>query len=631
MAFAKRSKNWAAAGRRLWGDRAEEAITQDAEEPAHAEPAAAVAVVTADPDQRLLTALGRFQRQIGRATSGTAEQVWCDECMDQLITGIEIAAQQGWDNVREALTDTARILQSYEEHSRASQCVDFLQDSYEILCLMVGDLIVDNVRSGVTKKWRERYAEAVYTLRQHGLSLVDDEGEPEPDYEQPRRAMVQPATVQHAVRDMATADRIRLHWQNQRPVPLPDSLEQDDIESEADIAFAFEEQAVLVEEMPDDFHPPAIDDFMEEPTPDVYAEPVEELEADTVIDVAEDVVEIAAEAAPFSSSDWSAEERAEAAGSSVEAAAHCAAEMPTGERPEEDACIEPLPAPVVVFEPPAMAMQEFETELSVDVVQSLEEPEEAAPEIVDEEMPYEPPPVTVAAAPVAPPAPPAALAADFALQALLATTQAALARGDVADAKILALQLAASMAKLEADRAEADVETAEAELDDNEHALHAAEEALQRAERSVLQAETQISQREAEYKERQDEVLALRESVESIELTIAGYEEQIRRLQSQVEAERDRQDALSADLDEALATSTLTQTEMDSLHAGAEAARHRLQEANSTINRLREERRLQQAAIAQAREQVQKRRVSAAEINDTITRTAPPPAQQALF
>ncbi len=73
------------------------------------------------------------------------------------------------------MTETGRILQSYEDAGRANDCVPFLADSYEILCLMVGDLIVDKVRPGVLRKWHDCYERALDDLAAQGLALVQDE------------------------------------------------------------------------------------------------------------------------------------------------------------------------------------------------------------------------------------------------------------------------------------------------------------------------------------------------------------------------------------------------------------------------------------------------------------------------
>ncbi len=132
-------------------------------------------VVTSDPTQRLLTSLGRFQRHFMKAREGAPQAQWSDECMNHLIHGVEIALEQGWTDLVEALTETGRILQSYEDAGRANECVHFLADSYEIMCLMVGDLIVDKVRPGVLRKWRDCYQNALEDLSVAGLQLVQDD------------------------------------------------------------------------------------------------------------------------------------------------------------------------------------------------------------------------------------------------------------------------------------------------------------------------------------------------------------------------------------------------------------------------------------------------------------------------
>ncbi len=150
----------------------------------------------ADPTQQLLTYLGRFQRQLHRAQQGASQDEWSDEAMSQLIHGVELSLKTEWTIVVEALTDTARVLQTYEDAGQANDALPFLADAYEMLCLMVGDLIVDNVRPTVRDKWRARFAEAAEQARAAGLELVEDdtarnedsaEAEPETPEERPTK------------------------------------------------------------------------------------------------------------------------------------------------------------------------------------------------------------------------------------------------------------------------------------------------------------------------------------------------------------------------------------------------------------------------------------------------------------
>ncbi|MCX5769640.1 MAG: hypothetical protein NTZ09_05130, partial [Candidatus Hydrogenedentes bacterium] len=131
----------------------------------------------ADPTQRLLTALGRFHRYVAKGQEGAPQEFWSDDCMNQILTAAELSVAQGWKEIVEALTGTARVLQTYETASAAHLCVPFLNDGYEVLCLMVGDLIVNNTRSDAMATWRSRYEKAVAGLTAAGLELVEDDSE----------------------------------------------------------------------------------------------------------------------------------------------------------------------------------------------------------------------------------------------------------------------------------------------------------------------------------------------------------------------------------------------------------------------------------------------------------------------
>ncbi|HPO85614.1 MAG TPA: hypothetical protein PLN86_07155 [Candidatus Hydrogenedentes bacterium] len=160
----------------LSGNQPEDLDVEEASEaPAYDAPEGSYPI---DPTQRLLTALGRFQRQVARAREGQPQEMWAEECMSHLIAAVEIALEQGWRELVNALTETARILQSYEDAGRANQAASFLGDSNELLCLMVGDLIVGRIRPGVVEKWRQRYERALRELEEAGIPLVTDEEEP---------------------------------------------------------------------------------------------------------------------------------------------------------------------------------------------------------------------------------------------------------------------------------------------------------------------------------------------------------------------------------------------------------------------------------------------------------------------
>jgi hypothetical protein len=132
---------------------------------------------TNEASQRLLSTLGRFQRHVARARDGAPQNTWVDECMNELITAVEIAASEGWRDVIEVLTEMGRVLQTYEEGGTAYLCLPFLADSYESLCLIVGDLYVGRARPAVMQKWRDRYQQALGDVAEAGLTLVQDDEE----------------------------------------------------------------------------------------------------------------------------------------------------------------------------------------------------------------------------------------------------------------------------------------------------------------------------------------------------------------------------------------------------------------------------------------------------------------------
>ena len=133
---------------------------------------------SAESTQNLLTALGRFQRQLTDAHGDSSSSLWSDECMNQLITAVDISLAQEWAPIVEALTDTGRILQTYKNSDRAQDAVPFLNDAYEVLCLMVGDLIVENDSDALVSNWRRLYSGAVRAIEDTGLVLArdDDDG-----------------------------------------------------------------------------------------------------------------------------------------------------------------------------------------------------------------------------------------------------------------------------------------------------------------------------------------------------------------------------------------------------------------------------------------------------------------------
>ncbi len=195
--------------------------------------------------QRLLTVLGRFQRQVARAKDGAPQEQWSDECMNQLIAAVEIALREDWKDVAEVLTETGRVLQSYEDGGEAQCALPFLSDSYDMLCLMVGDLMVGAVRPGVLKRWRQRYQRAISEIEQAGLTLVRDEdsaGESITAAEpQKPKAQTPPVKEEDSAGESTTAAKPQKPKAQTPPVKEPDPAEEESAASDAETPFEWAE------------------------------------------------------------------------------------------------------------------------------------------------------------------------------------------------------------------------------------------------------------------------------------------------------------------------------------------------------------------------------------------------------
>ncbi len=123
--------------------------------------------------QQLLTALGRFHRHAAKGPAGA--ESWPDDCMDQLQDVVTLARENKWSAITEAAVGTARILKSYENAGCAHLSIPYLNESYEMLCLMVGDIIVGDDRPKVIAMWRKLQERAVAEATKAGLALAQDQ------------------------------------------------------------------------------------------------------------------------------------------------------------------------------------------------------------------------------------------------------------------------------------------------------------------------------------------------------------------------------------------------------------------------------------------------------------------------
>ncbi len=191
MRFGKQNKTWAAFGRKLFGegspsapecpveegtDCAVEAPVPEMEEQVMPEdPFTPQPGTSNDPSQAVLISLGRFKRHIQHATGAPEHAQWPGECLQELLKILNIAAESGWDTLREAVTDTARVLCSYERARRTAQCLPFLRACDDALSMMIGDIIIDNETPTVRMAWQKHYQGALEVMRRDGIALVEDE------------------------------------------------------------------------------------------------------------------------------------------------------------------------------------------------------------------------------------------------------------------------------------------------------------------------------------------------------------------------------------------------------------------------------------------------------------------------
>jgi hypothetical protein len=660
--FGKRSGSWAEAGRRLWGERTESGVA--AEDGEHgfeaddevilAESRAAMTpdthfttgeptpepFIDTDPTQRLLTVLGRFQRQVNLADSGAPADQWVDACIDQVVGGIEIAFESGWDGVKEALTDTARVLQSYDDGGDPQGAVPFLLDAYEILCLMVGDLIVDNVRSGVMRKWRERYAQAVEQLHASGHRLVDDEN---PEQEARATTTGTPSNItpfqpralspieEHDVELRDLASEADDEDDEDTPFEPPsfqepvDALSQDD--GEAESAWNEEENPYLEQELEAALEEEAVEaDAPEAPFGDVP-------DADEAVTEEEVRYEaMSVEEYLASRAEEAEEEEPAEVEYLVEVEAVLEEDMPD-ETPEPILAVmePPAPAPAPVPAPQQdlfdLAMSEIEAAAhqepapaAAPVAAPLGElfeglPEEAAEVYAVEAAEAAPEPVAVEAAR---PEPDPETTPEPTPERLWTSARDAMSRGDVSDAKVLALRLAADMAILEARRAEDSVEEAADLLEQVSAAIAEAEQRVADSETHLEDTQQQRSQREQDLDAKREQVIAAEERVTEVEIGIADIEQQIAELQAKLAEEAARLKESQAVLDAEQNDEQAISEEIAQLRELEDASRGALDDARAQAADLREERGVREQSKAAREAHLAKLRSSLEGIESTL-------------
>lgn len=577
-----------------------------------------VAAGGADPTQQLGTALGRFHRYVMKGAAGAPQDYWSDDCMNQLAAAIEVALSQSWMHLVESLTDVARILQSYENAGRANQCVPFLTESYELLSLMVGDLMVNNPGSGVVERWRERYKRAAEELTAAGLMLVQDDLEEDlgprvpnertPEiipFERPRDE--QPSS-EETLDSAPTLDSF---------LPFLDVREADEA---AEDGLAPDETFTLAAEATE---PPATvapkDDAPERAVRAEAAETTALLDA-----LCEDfsVLEHSPEAQRASCLPMIIE-RVSALASHAEARQQ---ELP------QQVCARMIKLCTAAGQRDGSLLDRFlDTAYGFceAYVESVKEPDSEAAKtwLSDAESLVS---AFVESASAA--EPDADTGENASPESLLETAKRAVASGDVNGAKSLALQAVAHIARAEAGKAEARVREAEMRLRESTEAIDRGRTGVKKTEQEVLVAESRVTEGEAELGGARGCVTKATESVGSIERRISELDEQMRLLIAARNAEDTKIREANAELDREREAEIQAEAELRSLQEAEELARMRLENGRQQVKDLQRRRSELDEALARSREALTRHRASLSDIERTAaqlhTAESPAPREQ---
>lgn len=563
--------------------------------------------VSGDPIQQLFTTLGKFHRQLNKAQHAPNGEGWCDECMNELMAGLEISIAREWTPIRDALIDTARILHSYEQVGKAGLCVPFLKDSYELLSLMVGDLIVDTVRAGVKQKWREHYTKAVGELQSRDIPLVEDEGHetsspslakapaPQPTIEQPVTSTEKQATV------------IAPTEESDESKETPDQVSQKLAAELDDIEF---DLPPLSEKLSEE-----VKDKEFETSGDILAFPASSKEEETPF-----------EEAPEQDS---LEEKDLLKLDGFETAPEEQAPADTDDRLKDEAVTKNEAAAPENEEPGTDVRNDAKQEKPEEVQTDLLTPEEPTDNLDRHTASPEPPTAAVEKKTAAPEqGSKVARSAEEAHAALLQRVQAAITSGDTRNTKAMALELAVAMARLEYEQAREDLAAAEQLLLENGRVIEQGQAKVAQMENDLLRAEELLAARDGERNANREQIDAIDEELSALSAELADIDAQIVALQQKRVEQENRIKNKTEEHEAAIDTESRTQTELESLAQETDSIRDNLENARNDVRRRNTERRSIELDIVKAQEEVEMRRLSLSTIENTLHPGNTPPVQE---
>jgi len=242
-------------------------------------------------------------------------------------------------------------------------------------------------------------------------------------------------------------------------------------------------------------------------------------------------------------------------------------EMPLPEEPELSVAPEPDPVKVETAPPAEKTEARVAAETPAAKVTAAAEPETA------------PKPPAVPVQPV-----------DESVEALNVAMQQAIMGGDVAQAKTLAIRLAAALARREIDTAQGNLAAARERLDLNGAAIEEGEHRVSDAESRVQHAEAEISAREDESQVCRERISLLDEEIHARKAEVADLDAQIQGLQERRAQEAATLHERESERAASVAGESLIQTEIESLNEEEDAAREFLESARVRLDTMRAER-----------------------------------------
>jgi hypothetical protein len=574
-----------------------------------------ISQVSGDPIQQLFTTLGKFHRQLNKAQHAPDGEGWCDECMNELMAGLEISIAREWTPIKDALIDTARILHSYEQVGKAGLCVVFLKDSYELLSLMVGDLIVDTVRAGVKQKWREHYAKAVEELESRGIVLVEDEESEAMSSPPVKAAIVTKEFVAPAPAERKEAPAPTLSLEGAQSADTPEQASQKLAAELDDLAF---DLPPLTEKSPEQAKEKG-----PETSGDILAFPGFSTQEETPFEEApdHDILE-EKDLLKFDGFEASAQESCPAdADGKIENEAVAPEEKVEQEKEEQD---------ITVQDDTEGKGQESADASPQEEAQPDSLPLEEPVQEVDENVVSPEPDATTAAKETPTPIQERKTArnADESHAALLQRVQAAITSGDTRNTKAMALELAVAMARMECEQARQDLAAAEQLLLENGRVIEQGQAKVAQMENDLLRAEELLAARDGERNANREQIGAIDEELSALSAELADIDAQIVALQQKRVEQENRIKNKKAEHEEAMDTESRTQTELEALAQEADSIRDNLENARNEVRHRNAERRAIELDIIKAQEEMEIRRLSLSTIENTLHPGSTPPTKE---